>query len=216
MTTDVTTEHRGIFLAIDNDDAIERKLIDNPGTEYAQWRAELATGGDRAGKTEVARNMRTLMGGFYAFRGSEAEQRAATVLRNTWERAIVGGSRAVDPSVEPVDGGYRNPEAVFEQGVDARALKLRIEAHLGHSDTSRLSYVVMGDHGPTAYAKWRYGVMNRPDGRTVSAGAKEIIAIAARLAVFLDLTTAGASRGTRVQGDRPSTFTGEISTRKVA
>jgi len=198
-------------------DAIEERQLDGrPLTTFAEYLHQLNSGNPEAGVLRARVNMRTILGGFFSFKGNEAQNRAAAIVKTTWERSIIGGARAVDPSVEPVDGGYRNPEAVFEQGADARKLKARIEDALGDEDTGRLLQVVIVGLGPTAYAKWRYRTMNKPNTGHIKAGVREMFGILDRLADELDLTAVGASRGTRADGETPQTFVGTISTRRAA
>lgn len=200
---------------VQTDPDIAVRRVDNPLSTFAQFKAELADGKPDPGIQRATVNLRSVMGGFGRFYGNEAEQRACARYRGLWDASQVGGGRAVDPSMEPVDGGWLNPEAVFEIGADARRLYGDLKAFLGLMDTKRLHFVVVGEWGPTPYAKWRYGV-RQPDGRTVSRGKVEVRGIAARAAEFLDLVTQGGTARTRVDGDRPMSFTGEISSRRVA
>lgn len=201
---------------MENADEIVERIVENPHTTYAQFKADLEAGKQDAGVQRAAVNLTTLMGGFHRFYGNEAEQRACARYRALWDASQVGGARAVDPSREPVDGGWLNPEAVFENGADARKLYSRITEHLGRMDTNRLHFVVIGEWGPTAYAKHFYR-MRQPDGKAVSRAKVEVRQIAANLATFLDLIGAAPNRTVmRGDGDKPDTFTGEISTRRVA
>lgn len=198
------------------DTDIQERRVDNPLTGFAQWRAEIATeGAARAGTVVATINMKTVMGGFVRFNGSEAEQHACARYRSVWEASQVGGARAVDPSREPVDGGWLNPEAVFETGADARKLYGRIVDHLGRVDLGKLHFVVVGEWGPTPYAK-HFFKQRYPDGKAVSQAKVEVRRIAAKLATFLDLVTEGQRSKVRSDGEMPTTYTGEISARKVA
>ena len=155
------------------------------------------------------------MGGFHRFYCSEAENHACARYRALWDASQVGGARAVAPSREPVDGGWLNPEAVFEVGADARKLITRIHEHLKTADTKRLQFVVISEWGPTPYAKHFYS-LRYPDGKAVAKAKAEVRGIAAKLAAFLDLVTQGQGSGTRVDGETPTEFTGTVSTRRAA
>jgi hypothetical protein len=197
-------------------DVIEERILDGrPLTTYAQFVAELAEGRADAGVVRAPVNLTSIMGGFHRFYGTEAQQRACSRYRQLWDASQVGGARAVDPSREPVDGGWLNPEAVFEIGADARKLYGRLTEHLGRIDTKRLHFVVVGEWGPTPYAKWRYGVRT-PNNRHVADAKVEVREIAEKAAAFLDLITQGNKSDIRTGGDKPGIYSGEISTRKVA
>ena len=197
-------------------DIIVERIIDNPLTTYAQFKADLEAGKMDAGVQRANVNMVTLIGGFVRFYGNEAEQRASARYRSLWEGSQLGGARAVDPSREPVDGGWANPEAVFEIGADARDQYDTLKRGLGLMDTKRLHFVVVGEWGPTPYAKWRYGV-RQPNAKAVSMAKVEVRGIAARAAELLNLQGRTADRvPMRREGDTPAQYTGEISTRRVA
>ncbi len=159
---------------------IEERRIESPLTSWAQFLAELDAGKPYAGKQIVSMNLRTLMGGFCRFHGTEAQQKACSKLKSLYERSQVGGAKAVDPSLEPVDGGWVNPESNIEIGADARKEYAVIRALLGPQDMARIEFVVVRERGPTPYAKWR-GFSD--GGRGVSRGMVEVRGIADRLAV---------------------------------
>ena len=198
------------------DEDLVTKYVESPTTGYAQFLAEIqAEGAATAGKVAVTINAKTLIGGFTRFYGSEAEQRACARYRSVWDASQVGGARAVDPSREPVDGGWLNPEAVFETGADARKLYGRIKEELGRMDLAKLHFVVVSEWGPSPFAKHFYR-LRQPNASAVSKAKVEVRSIAARLARFLDLVTQGGPTGTRVEGETPAEFTGQVSTRRAA
>lgn len=198
-------------------DAIVERIVDNPHTTYAQFRAELEQGVPDAGVRRANVNLTTLMGGFHRFYGTEAQQRACSRYRALWEASQVGGARAVDPSREPVDGGWANPELVFEIGADARTQYAALVEYLGRTLVARLHFVVVGEWGPTPYAKWRYGV-RQPNHRHVADAKVEVRQIADLVADFLSLQgTAPNHASMRGEGDQPTEIEQErIVTRKVA
>lgn len=125
------------------------------------------------GLVSVSRNMQTLMGGFCRFHGNRSQNQAAAKFRSLYESAQLGGGRACDPSVEPVDGGGVNPESVFERGADARKRLNEVRGILGEQVYRRVEFVIMGENGPTTYARWRFG-MRSPDGRAIGRGQVEV------------------------------------------
>ncbi len=200
-----------------DDQIIEERLVDNPLTGFAQWRAEISEhGAAYAGKIQVSVNAVSLVGGFVRFNGTQAENAACARYKGLWEASQVGGARAVDPGREPVDGGWLNPEAVFEIGADARKVYSALTQHLGRMDTNRLHFVVVGEWGPTPYAKHFYR-LRVPNSQAVSRAKVEVRRIAARAAAFLKLTGEGPINASmRSEGELPDAYTGEVSTRKVA
>jgi hypothetical protein len=199
------------------DTDIVTQYVDSPTTGYAQFVAEIQSeGAAYAGKIAVQVNKRELIGGYCRFGGTASEERACARYRSVWEASQVGGARAVDPSREPVDGGWLNPEAVFETGADARKLYGRIVDHLGRVDLGKLHFVVVGEWGPTPYAK-HFFKQRHPDGKAVSQAKVEVRRIAAKLAAFLDLVTEGQGSKVRADGDAPHQIDPAlIVTRKVA
>jgi hypothetical protein len=159
---------------------IVTKRVDNPLSTWAEFLHQLDKATPYAGKVEVLVNSRTILGGFNRFHGTEAQQMACARFKSLYERSQLGGARAVDPSLEPVDGGWTNPEAVFESGASARKELIAVQQLLGPVDYARIEFVVIRERGPTPYAKWRGFPHN---GRHVSQCMVEVREIADRLAV---------------------------------
>jgi len=171
--------------------APEEDTVDNPlmtdAEHIAQRRRAEAKGksGDeirKIGKERVLRNMQTYIGAFGKFKGTDAQVKAAAKFKALHDRSQIGGGKACDPSIEPVDGGGVNSEAMFEIGADARSLWISTTIWLGRQDFDRFYSVIIGELGPTAYAQRRSGEIV-PDGRTVNRHSEEIRDIAERLAV---------------------------------
>lgn len=158
--------------------------VEAPLKTWAQTLHELEAGIPQAGRERVALDRRTLMGGFCRFHGTEAQEKAAARFKAIYERSQVGGAKAVDPSREPVDGGGINPESVIEIGADARTAYNRLFNHFGRDDMRRLEFVIIGDHGPTAYARWRYRD-RAPDGRAIGRASVELRGLVEAMAVRL-------------------------------
>lgn len=165
---------------------IQERWVDSPQTSWAQYLHELETGTPNAGRQRAMVDRRTVLGGFCRFHGTQAQEEAAARFKAIFERSQVGGAKAVDPGREAVDGGGINPESVIEIGADARRLYNMLFNALGRQTMQRLEFVVIGDKGPTAYARWRYRVP-QPDGRTVGQGSVEMRGIVEQVAVLLKL-----------------------------
>jgi hypothetical protein len=159
---------------------IVTRRVDNPLSTWAEFLHQLDKATPYAGKVEVLVNSRTILGGFNRFHGTEAQQMACARFKSLYERSQLGGARAVDPSLEPVDGGWTNPEAVFESGASARKELIAVQDLLGPVDYARIEFVVIRERGPTPYAKWRgFGI----DGRACARAKVEVREIVDRLAV---------------------------------
>lgn len=159
---------------------IEERRVESPTTEYAQFRHEVTTGVRDPGMVRVQVNLRELMGGFCRFNGNEAQEKTASRFKALYESSQLGGAKAIDPSKEPVDGGGINPEAIFEIGADARRSYQAVATLLGRVDLRRLEFVIIGEKGPTPYAKWRgFGT----DGRACARAKVEVRAIVDKVAV---------------------------------
>ena len=167
---------------------IRETWVDAPLQTWAGFLHQLDTNAPNPGREKALVNRRTLLGGFCRFHGTEAQEKAAAKFKAIYERAQVGGAKAVDPSVEPVDGGGINPESVVEIGADARRQYNMLFNALGRQTMIRLEFVVVGDKGPTAYARWRYR-NNKPNERIVGNGAVEMRGILEQVAVLMKLQT---------------------------
>lgn len=161
---------------------IREVWVDSPQTAWAQYLYELDTGSPSAGRQQAMVDRKTLMGGACRFNCTPSQEEAAARFKTIYDRSQVGGAKAVDPSREAVDGGGINPESVIEIGADARAAYNRLFTRLGRQTMQRLEFVVIGEHGPTAYARWRYR-NNKPDGRTVAQGSVEVRGILEEVAI---------------------------------
>jgi hypothetical protein len=175
-------------MKIDTGDVIVEARIPSPLTSWAQFLHEIEQGIPDPGLQKAQVNRTTLLGGFARFHGTESQNEAVARFKKLWEASQIGGARAIDPSVEPVDGGWLNPEATFDIGVDARIEYTELVEYLKRVDTQRLHFVVIGGWGPTSYAKWRYSV-RVPNARHVQQGQVEVRRIADKVAKFLRLST---------------------------
>lgn len=164
------------------------ELVDNPLTTYAQTLYESERGLLTPGKIKVIRNQRTLMGGFCRF-GEHGRLppdhlcEAAARLKSIHEQAQLGGARALDPAREAVDGG-RGAFGSLDTGIDARQELSAVIRLLGH-DYRKVEYVIIREHGPTAYARWRASIEGGSVwGDAVKRRRAEMCAIVERLAIY--------------------------------
>lgn len=171
---------------------IREVWVDSPQTAWAQYLYELDTGSPSAGRQQAMVDRRTLMGGACRFNCTPSQEEAAARFKAIYERSQVGGAKAVDPSREAVDGGGINPESVIEIGADARASYNRLFEALGRPKMRCLEFVVIGEHGPTAYARWRYR-NNKPNARIVADGMVEMRGYLDEVAVLLKLSNRRAA-----------------------
>lgn len=165
--------------------------VDAPLSSWSQFIYELESGIPHAGREQVRRDMRSLLGGFCRFHGSQAQNEAAAKFKAIYERSQVGGAKAVDPSKEPVDGGGINPESVIEIGADARRAYNEMHVKFGRQFLMHIEFVVIGDHGPTAYARWvNRGKMQ--SGQVTGRCAAEFRRMMEQLSVHLKLQSRAA------------------------
>jgi hypothetical protein len=134
---------------------IQVRSFENPLTTEAQRLHETDSGKSRAGWITAPVNLCTLMGGFYRFHGTKAQQEAAAKFKRLHDQSQLGASRAMDPSIEFVDGGGGNPEASIIIGADARREMASVREYLGRVQYRCAEFVIVDENGPTAYARFR-------------------------------------------------------------
>lgn len=157
--------------------------VKNPHTTPAQVMHEEEMGVERPGQMPVGKNLTTALGGFARFYGTELQNKVVQRFITVYERAQLGGARACDPQVEPVDGGGLNPEHTALLGIDARRALGKVQDHLGRVDFKRLELVTIGGKGPTSYATWRTGA-RKPNARVISQMKVEVRTIVLKLAIL--------------------------------
>jgi hypothetical protein len=125
----------------------------------------------RAGQAVVNVNMRTILGGFAAFRKATETQKATAIrFKNAHDNGQVGGTRAQDYGKEYVDGGGVNPELAFIIGDKARKDWLFAQSILG-IDFLLLEAVIIHERTATDLAKRlpaRFGDKKRTAERNAS------------------------------------------------
>lgn len=172
----------GVKQAIETGPDIQEAFVPAALQTWAGFLHQLDIKAPHPGRERAMVNRTTLMGGACRFHCTPSQEEAAARFKAIYDRSQVGGAKAVDPSREAVDGGGINPESVIEIGADARAAYNRLFAALGPGKMRCLEYVVIGENGPTAYARWRYR-NTKPDGRTVAQGSVEVRGILEEVAI---------------------------------
>jgi hypothetical protein len=108
------------------DSAIERSQVQNPHSAEEQVLHEKAMAADGVASSdliEVDRNMAILIGGLFRVRSrTELQTLAAARYRDVYERAQLGGAKAIDYSVTRVDSSGSAQAAIADMGVTVRAL----------------------------------------------------------------------------------------------
>jgi hypothetical protein len=127
---------------------IEKRMVENPLRTTATYFAELDAKPveKQPGRIEVNVKMATLIGGFARVHGrSEAETLAAARFRGLYERAQLGGARAMDYEAVKVDTSGPQEEAVFEIGDQARREYMGAVQRLGMDASAIVEQVVVHD-----------------------------------------------------------------------
>jgi hypothetical protein len=155
---------------------------------------ELDSASPYAGVTKAQVNMTSLVGGAHRFfghpkaDGREMRIEACRIFRTTYERSQIGAPKAVDPSVEPVDGGGISPGASLDRGIDALARWSGIVDAMTRMELRRLVFVIIGEWGPTPYAKFIYNV-RKANAQQISKGMVDFRGVVDKLAGHLRLVT---------------------------
>lgn len=127
---------------------IEKRMVENPLRTTATYFAELDEKpiDQQPGRIEVNVKMATLIGGFARVKGrSEAETLAAARFRGLYERAQLGGARAMDYEAVKVDTSGPQEEAVFEIGDQARREYMGAVQRLGMDASAIVEQVIVHD-----------------------------------------------------------------------
>lgn len=161
------------------DGDIHVRKVDNPYLTDA-----MRVDGTGVRRIDAAVNMRTLLGGFCRFHGTQSQNQTVARFKALAEKGMLGGARAIDLSREAVDGGGINPDYVQISGIDAREELRRVWRHMGETDYRRLWFVVMENKGPTAYTRWRMKG-RKPGSDSIAKHSKELRAIVSRLSDFM-------------------------------
>ncbi|MET3925639.1 hypothetical protein [Devosia sp. 2618] len=137
---------------------IEKRMVDSPLRTTATYLHELdeKPAAQQPGRIEVNVKMATLIGGFSRVRNrTEAETMAAARFRGLYERAQLGGARAMDYEAVKVDSSGPSEEAVFEIGDQARREYMGAVQRLGMDASSIVEQIVVHDMSVRDLAKAR-------------------------------------------------------------
>jgi hypothetical protein len=132
-------EHRGQIVAT--------RMVQDPSMSDAEYfHQRQKKSGPHVGKVAARVNMLALIGGFARFRDrTEAQEAAAARFRGIWERAQIGGAKAMDYAAVKVDTSGPSEDAMFEIGEDARYQYRTAVKSLGMLRSSLVERIVVHD-----------------------------------------------------------------------
>lgn len=148
-----------------NNRVIEHRMIQDPAISDAEyWHQRQTKSGPYVGKTTAAMNMIEYIGGLARLKGaSEMQIMAAAKYRMAFERAQIGGARAVDYAAVKVDTSGPSGDPLAGRTVDALEQYKRAVRFLGMVRSSLVERVICHDQSLT----------NRSMGATAKAKAKK-------------------------------------------
>lgn len=109
---------------------------------YARRQRQL---GPAAGYVPVRVNLSEAIGGLARIRHSQSQEEAAAKFRGLWERAQIGGARAIDYAAVKVDTSGPSTTIVTDHGLAARRGYTAAVRHLGIASSSLVERVVIYD-----------------------------------------------------------------------
>lgn len=119
-------------------------------TDAEYWHQRQTKSGPHVGKVSVAMNMVEYVGGLARLAGaSEMQIMAAARYRMAFERAQIGGARAVDYEAVKVDTSGPRQEMLFGSRADALDAYKAAVRHLGMIQSSIVERVVCHDQSLT-------------------------------------------------------------------
>ncbi len=144
---------------------IEHRLIQDPSMSDAEyWHQRQTKSGPYVGKVTAAMSMVEYIGGLARLKGaSEMQIMAAAKYRMAFERAQIGGARAVDYAAVKVDTSGPSGDPLAGRTVDALEQYKRAVRFLGMVRSSLVERVICHDQSLT----------NRSMGATAKAKAKK-------------------------------------------
>ena len=215
---------------------IKRRLVENPLRTAATYEHELLQAADGeaaapkdaaevvvwqdgegnvvAGMIEADVNLTTMIGGLARIRGrSEAQILAAAKFRGLFDRAQIGAARAIDYTAVRVDVSGSPDNSVAETGEMARRKYSEAVQCLGMVQSSILEKVVCYDVSLRDIAR---GLGEGEGGQARERTKKRVLAAVDIIVEhFGYVGTAPGKTRMRSEGQAPSTFTGDVSTRKA-
>lgn len=184
--------------------AVSRRMVDDPMLTSAEHAHRAEVG--RAVKVEVDIRLASLIGGLARMDRTPAEEQAAARYRGLWERAQIGGARALDYGAVRVDTSGPGSGTVFESGEDARREYSSSVRGLGMLASNVVERVVCHEMNILAVARslgWGGG------GAARLRVERQLRDALARLAVWYGFVQAAGANGDgriRMEGERPTRF----------
>ncbi len=125
---------------------VSHRLVPDPSMSDAEYFEQRRTkSGPNVGKVMVAVNLGEMIGGLARLEHSDLQAEAAMKYRNLFDRAQIGGARAIDYAAAKVDTSGPSDLAVFEVGAAARNDYSVTVRHLGLVRSSLVERVVCHD-----------------------------------------------------------------------
>lgn len=130
---------------------IEHRLIPDPSmTDAEYWHQRQIKSGPNVGKTVVAMSMTEYIGGLARLKGaSEMQIMAAAKYRMAFERAQIGGARAVDYAAVKVDTSGPNSDPLPARQVEALDRYKQAVRHIGMLRSALVERVICHDQSLT-------------------------------------------------------------------
>lgn len=130
---------------------IEHRMIQDPAISDAEyWHQRQTKSGPYVGKTSAAMNMIEYIGGLARLKGaSEMQIMAAAKYRMAFERAQIGGARAVDYAAVKVDTSGPGADPLAGRTAEALEQYKRAVRHLGMVRSNLVERVVCHDQSLT-------------------------------------------------------------------
>lgn len=134
-----------------NKQIIEHRLIPDPSISDAEYyHQRQIKSGPHVGKVSAPFNMLELIGGLARLKGaSEMQIMAAAMYRKTFDRAQIGGARAVDYAAVKVDTSGPGGDPLAGRAVEALERYKRAVRHLGMVRSSLVERIVCHDQNLT-------------------------------------------------------------------
>lgn len=137
---------------------ISHRLIPDPSMTDAEYFEQRRTkSGPNVGKVHAAVNLGELIGGLARIdRRTDVHEEAAIRYRNLFDRAQIGGARAIDYAAAKVDTSGPSELAVFEVGAAAREAYSAVTLHLGMIRSGLIERIVCHDMSISSMAGRRH------------------------------------------------------------
>lgn len=194
---------------------IERRMVPNPMITDGLLQHEIETKpAVRPGMIPADVNMVTLIGGFARVKKrTEAQTLAAARFRGLYQRAQIGGARAMDYEAVKVDVSGPGETIVFEVGDQARREYMGAVQRLGMIRSSLVEKLVVHEMSMRDLAD---SIGEGQGGAARERVTKQVQeAVDALAEHFGYLGTAPKHARTRADGELPTKYTGQISTRRI-